>query len=136
MKQSQKLKKRVFLTGATGNWGQYILREFARRADRFDVLALVLPTPRDTPLSASSRTWKISASSLAMSRTTPTVLSYVTETDFVLHTGAVVSPFADDHPELTHAVNVGGARNIIRAIKSQPEPDAIRLVTIGTRSRK
>lgn len=48
MKQSQKQKKRVFLTGATGNWGQYILREFARRADRFDVLALVLPTPKDT----------------------------------------------------------------------------------------
>lgn len=56
----------------------------------------------------------------------------MTGTDFVLHTGAVVFPFADDHPELTHAVNVGGARNIIRAIKSQPEPDAIRLVTIGT----
>lgn len=58
------------------------------------------------------------------------VLASVTGADVVPHTGAVVSPFAD--PELTRAVNVGGARNIVRAIRSPPEPDAVRLLTIGT----
>jgi NAD(P)-dependent dehydrogenase (short-subunit alcohol dehydrogenase family) len=37
-------RRRVFLTGAAGNWGRAILREFAERADEHQVIALVLPT--------------------------------------------------------------------------------------------
>jgi nucleoside-diphosphate-sugar epimerase len=125
-------KKKIFLTGATGNWGQYILREFARRADRFDVLALVLPTPTDTAVIRKFEDMENLSVVFGDVTDYPTVLSCVTGADYVLHTGAVVSPFADDRPELAHAVNVGGARNIIRAVKSQPDPDAVRLVTIGT----
>lgn len=33
---SQK-RRRVFHTGATGNWGQFVLDEFRDRADRFEV---------------------------------------------------------------------------------------------------
>ncbi len=40
-------KKNVFLTGATGNWGRSILREFSERADRFNIVALVLPSKKD-----------------------------------------------------------------------------------------
>ena len=40
-------KRRVFLTGATGNWGRCLLREFAARADRFQVVALVPPSKKD-----------------------------------------------------------------------------------------
>ena len=29
-------------------------------------------------------------------------------------------------------INVGSAENIIRAIKAQPDPDAIKLVSVGT----
>ena len=125
-------KKKVFLTGATGNWGQYILREFAQRADRFDVTALVLPTPKDTAIIRTFEDMKNLSVVYGDVTDYPTVLSCVTGADYVLHTGAVVSPFADDHPELAHKVNVGGARNVIRAVKSQPESDAVRLVTIGT----
>ena len=53
-------RQRVLLTGAAGNWGRAILREFVEHADRYQVVALVL------------------------------------------HVGAVVSPFADEHPELAH----------------------------------
>lgn len=126
------MKKQIFLTGATGNWGQYILREFARRADRFDVLALVLPTPKDTAIIRQFEDMENLSVVYGDVTDYPTVLSCVTGADYVLHTGAVVSPFADDHPELTHKVNVGGARNIIRAVKEQPDPDGVRLVTIGT----
>ena len=132
MKPMQKQKKRIFLTGATGNWGQYILREFAQRADRFDIVALVLPTKKDTGVIGQFT--GVDNLNVVYGDITdyPTVLSCVTGADYVLHTGAVVSPFADDHPELTHAVNVGGARNVIKAVQAQPDPDAVRLVTIGT----
>src|SRR5215207_2118923 len=42
--------------------------------------------------------------------------------DVVLHVDAVVSPFADEHPELAHRVNVGSIRNIIRAVRSPTKP--------------
>jgi nucleoside-diphosphate-sugar epimerase len=62
----------------------------------------------------------------------PFVESCVRGVDYVLHTAAVVSPFADDHPELAHRVNVGAARNIVRAVRQQSDPDAIGVVMVGS----
>jgi nucleoside-diphosphate-sugar epimerase len=125
-------KKRVFLTGATGNMGREVLRELVDRADRFEVVALVLPTARDREAIAEFR----DARSLSIVYGDLTeyddVERCVRGADFVLHTGALVSPAADDHPELTMKVNVGGARNIIRAVKAQDDPDSVGVVMIGS----
>ncbi|KAA9159314.1 NAD(P)H-binding protein [Amycolatopsis acidicola] len=125
-------RRRVFLTGASGNWGRFVLREFARRADRFDVVALVLPTPGDQAAMAEFSgmdTLEVVTGDLT---DYATVERCVRGSDFVVHVGAVVSPFADDHPELTHRVNVGSARNIVRAVRAQPDPAAIGVVGIGS----
>jgi nucleoside-diphosphate-sugar epimerase len=125
-------RKKVFLTGATGNWGREILRELGGRADRFDVVALVLPTKAD--LEVISRFDAMENLTVVRGDLTDyaDVESCVRGADYVLHVGAVVSPFADDHPELAHRVNVGSARNIIRAVKAQPAPDAIGVIMIGS----
>lgn len=60
------------------------------------------------------------------------VLRCVTGADIVLHPAAFIAPAADHDPERAWAVNVGSAQNIVRAIKSQPDPDAVRFVSIGT----
>lgn len=60
------------------------------------------------------------------------VLEAVTGMDYVLHAAAVIPPLADHAPDLAWRVNVGAARHIVRAIKAQPDPDAVRLVNIGT----
>ncbi|GAA1954798.1 NAD(P)-dependent oxidoreductase [Amycolatopsis minnesotensis] len=123
-------RRRVFLTGATGNWGRYILREFAERADRFDVVALVLPGDR-----AAIREFEhVGNLTVVFGDFTDyaTVESCVRGADFVLHVGAVVSPFADDHPELAHRVNVGGVRTIVEAVRAQPDPGAIGVVGVGS----
>jgi len=60
------------------------------------------------------------------------VLRGVTGSDYVLHVGGLVSPLADTMPELTMKVNIGGAENVVRAIKAQKDPNHIRLVYIGT----
>ena len=125
-------RRRVFLTGATGNWGRAILREFAEHADRYQVVTLVLPSPKD--VAAIRRFEEMDNLEVAFGDLTDyaVVERCVRGADIVLHVGAVVSPFADEHPELAHRVNVGSIRNIIRAVRSQPDPAAIGVIGIGT----
>ena len=126
------MKKTVFLTGASGNMGQEGLRFLLHRSSRFNVVALVLPTDKDRQIMepfAGKPALKIVWGDLT---NYDDVLACVTGADYVLHVGAVVSPLADHFPELATKVNIGSARNIIRAIKAQPDPDRIKLVYIGT----
>ncbi len=124
-------RTRVFLTGAAGNWGRFTLNEFRSRADRFDVVALVLPTPGDT---ASIRDYEgMPNLEVRFGDLTDyaAVESCVRGADFVVHLGGIVSPVGDDDPELARRVNVGGMRNIVRAVHAQPDP-SIGVIGIGT----
>lgn len=124
-------RKTILLTGASGNMGQATLVELFQRLDRFQITALALDTPRDRKILAPFQ--KQGLSVLWGDLTCyEDVLEAVTGMDFVLHVGGIVSPYADTRPELTMKVNIGGARNIVRAIKAQPDPDRIKLVYIGT----
>jgi nucleoside-diphosphate-sugar epimerase len=122
----------VFLTGATGNWGRCVLREFAERADRFDVVALVLPTRRDRRVIAEHAGMPNLDVVYGDLTDYAAVESCVRGADYVLHVGALVSPAADDYPELAWQVNVGSARNIVQAVLAQPDPGAISVVGVGS----
>ena len=125
-------KKVVFLTGATGNMG----REAVRRLNaRDDVTLRVLLRPEESNskharLIASNKAIEIVSGDL----TDPhSIETGVRGADIVLHVGGLVSPVADNMPrEIVTAVNVGGARNIVDAIKHVGDPDRTRLVYIGT----
>ena len=111
-------KKTVFLTGATGNMGSATLAELLARSDRFRVRALVRPEERNHAVvkrfernPAVEWVWGDLTSAQDMRQAVEGV-------DQVLHIGGMVSPFADKFPELTMKVNVGGARNIVEAIKA------------------
>ena len=56
----------------------------------------------------------------------------VTGSDYVLHIGGMVSPYADDKPELTKDINVHGAENVVCAIQAQKNKDDIKVVYIGS----
>jgi nucleoside-diphosphate-sugar epimerase len=125
-------RRRVLLTGATGNWGRAALREFAQRADRMSVVAFAMPTERDRAALAEfdgmenlEVVWGDLTDPVAVG-------AAVRDVDVVLHVGAVVSPLADERPELAHRVNVGSMRNIIDAVKALPDPGAVAVVGIGT----
>ena len=42
--------------------------------------------------------------------------------DVVLHLAAIIPPLADKNPELAQAVNVGGTKNVLKAMKAQIHP--------------
>ena len=116
------VKTRVFLTGAAGNWGRAVLDQFRARADRFDVVALVLPEGRD--LEAIRQYEDMTNLEVVFGDLTDpaAVDRCVQGADLVLHIGGVVSPFADERPDLARKVNIGSVRNIIRAVKRQKDP--------------
>ena len=126
-----KRKRRVFLTGATGNMGRAGMEALLERADRYEVVALVLPTRVDRRIIAPyiERGVEVIYGDLTCYGD---VLAGVSGADYVLHVGGMVSPLADAYPELTMKVNVGAAQNIVRAIKAQPDPDQVHLVYIGS----
>lgn len=126
------MKKIIFLTGASGNMGQQTLKELLNRNDRFFVVALVLATPKDKKIMKAyqgNENLKIIWGDLTNYED---VLKGVSGADYVLHVGGMVSPMADYHPELTTKVNVGGAKNIVKAIQAQSNKDDIKLIYIGT----
>lgn len=125
-------RKRVFLTGGTGNWGRCVLREFADRADRIEVTALVLDTPAERARISEFAGMPNLRVVFGDVTSYPTVASCLAGADYVLHVAALVSPQADDDPPLTQKINIGSAANIIRAVQAQPDPAAIGVVMIGS----
>lgn len=129
---AKKRKKKVFLTGASGGMGQETVRQLLSRSDRFEVRALIRPSDTNREIMKefmSEPTFEVVWGDM---KNYDTILRCVTGADYVLHIGAFVSPAADKYPEETLKVNVGSTRNIINAIKAQPNRDEIKLAYIGT----
>lgn len=127
-----KPRKTVFLTGASGNMGREGLKYLLEKRDRFRVVALVLPTKSDRRILSA---WDGDPDLTVVwgdLTNYEDVLKGVTGADYVLHVGGMVSPLADCDSKLTARVNIGGIRNILRAIRAQPDPDRIKLVYIGS----
>lgn len=125
-------RTRVLLTGATGNWGQAILRAFRQRADAFEVTALALPTDKDRAVLAEFADMANLEVVWGDLRDYAVIESCVARVDYVLHIGAVVSPLADERPELARDVNIGSMRNIIKAVRDLPDPSSVAVVGIGS----
>jgi nucleoside-diphosphate-sugar epimerase len=125
-------KKRVFLTGATGNMGREAVRLLVERSDRVTLRILVRPEERDHPLVRRwARTGMVEIQFGDLTEPADVEIG-VRDSDVVLHVGGMVSPQADRFPELTEKVNVGAAINIVNAIRTVDGLDRIRLVYIGT----
>ena len=127
-------KKRIFLTGAGGSMGGAALRELTcpEREGGYEMVVLDLPTARNRrqlqPYADRPGVTVVWGDLTHYDD----VLRCVTGADIVLHPAAFIAPAADHDPERAWSVNVGAAANIVRAIKAQPNPDAVRLVSVGT----
>ena len=125
-------KKTVFVTGVTGSMGGATLRELMMRRERFDIVALARPSAKNRKLLApyaGQAGLRIEWGDLTRYED---VERCVRGADIVLHPAALISPEADRRPEEAWKTNVGSAQNIVRAIRAQPDPDAVKLVCVGT----
>lgn len=124
--------RRIFVTGAAGTWGLATARELAGREGEFQVVALVRPAEVRTRAGRELRRLP-NVRVVAGDVTDPGVVGpCVAEADVVLHLAAVVSPRADDDPDLAWTVNVGGAETIVRAVRSRPDPGSCAVVMVGS----
>lgn len=134
---------RVLLTGATGVWGRATVRllregstgipgETGTGRPDLQVVALARPTPADRRILAEFA--DVPGLTVAWGDVTDedSVTAALRGVDLVLHVAALVSPAADLRPDLAHRVNVEGMRTIIRAVRAQPNPDAIGVIGVGS----
>lgn len=125
-------KKTVFLTGASGNMGFHSFCEFMKHKDKYNLVVLL----RDSEKNRKKFKDYLNHPSVKIVwgdlKNYEDVLKCVTGADYVLHVGGMVSPAADYFPTKTVVTNTTAAKNIVAAVKAQPDPDAIKVVYIGT----
>ena len=125
-------QKIILVTGGTGNMGRVTVE---RLVDQPNTRVRVLVRPEEDRHPLVKRWRKAGRVELASGDLTDfaSVARAVAGADVVLHLGGLVSPVADTLPEaVVSAVNVGGTRNVVEAIKQRPDADHVRLVYIGT----
>lgn len=125
-------KKTVFLTGASGNMGWEGFKQLYAKKNEFNIVVLL----RDSEKNRKKFSAYVNDPSVKIVwgdlKNYDSVLECVTGSDFVLHVGGMVSPAADYYPINTIKTNVSAAKNIVAAVKAQPNPDAVKVVYIGT----
>lgn len=124
------MKKRLFLTGATGVMGTAGLSELFAKRDKFDITVLVRDTKRNRRKMAKyGDAIRIVWGDLMCYED---VLNATSGADYVLHVGGMVSPRADYKPKSVLEVNTTIAENIVKAVKAQSNSDEIKVVYIGS----
>ncbi|MBQ6853664.1 MAG: NAD(P)-dependent oxidoreductase, partial [Peptococcaceae bacterium] len=125
-------KKTVALTGASGTMGFQGFLELYAKKNQFDIVLLLRDSKKNREKFADYM--QDSAVRIVWGDLTnyDNVLDMVTGADYVLHVGGMVSPAADYYPVSTQETNISAARNIVTAVKAQSNPDAIKVVYIGT----
>lgn len=126
------MKKTVFLTGATGNMGWAGFQELLKKKDRFHIRLLARDSGKNRKLLSPYLSDPAVSVIWGDLMDPDAVKAAMSGADYVLHVGGMVSPAADYFPEKTLKVNVGSARNIVDAVKAQPNSDDIRVVYIGS----
>ena len=126
-------RKTIFLTGATGNMGREAVKRIAEARDKFRLRILVRPQERKHSVVRDTQYMNLAEIVWGDLTDATSICAGVKGADMVLHIGGLVSPLADRLPaEVVTSVNVGGAQNIVDAIKAVGDPLTTKLVYIGT----
>ena len=126
------MKKTVALTGASGTMGFQGFLEFYRHKEEFNIRLLLRNSKKNRKKFAKYADDPAVEIIWGDLKCYEDVQKLVTGAGYVLHVGGMVSPSADYYPASTLKTNVTAAENIVKAVKAQPDPDAVKVVYIGT----
>ncbi len=126
------MKKKVFITGASGGMGQQSLKQMIKDRDLYDITILSFDSEKDREALKPYQEYKEVSIKYGNLLDYKLVKECVKEADLVLHLAALVSPAADYHPKKAMEINYGSARNIIQAIFELRQEEKTKLVNIGT----
>jgi nucleoside-diphosphate-sugar epimerase len=114
----------ILLTGAFGNIGEHTLEELLQRGHA--VRCFDMPTKRNEKIARKyGQQIEVAWGDL---RNLQDVAAAVQNQEAVLHLGFVIPRLSvtgvnsEEQPDFAYAVNVGGTRNLLEALKSQPIP--------------
>ena len=108
------MKKTVLLTGSSGAVGSEALKELFKKNEMYNIRTFDLKT---TASRKAVRPFKNRIKTVwGDLRDKNAVIRAVAGADIVIHLGAIIPPLADRLPALAESVNVGGTRNLIRAL--------------------
>ena len=111
---------KVLLTGAFGSLGSLVIGELLDQ--RHSVLAFDVPTKTTKKVARAFDADPNVEIVWGDIRDASQVAALVRRVDAVLHLAALIPPFSETDPERAYAVNVGGTKNILRAIQHADRP--------------
>ena len=126
-------KQKILLTGASGSMGHAAFLELLKRKEEFGIVLLLRPSKKNrkhfskylsykNAVSIQKNTVEYDGLKVVWGDLTnqEDVKKAVDGCSYVLHPAALISPAADHNPKTAKEVNLDGTRNIIAAIKKQP----------------
>jgi nucleoside-diphosphate-sugar epimerase len=125
-------KAKICVTGATGTMGMATLRELINRTDRFDIVAFARPSKNNPKKLASFMSHSGCSVVWGDLMNINDVRHAVSDADYILHMGGMVSPQADYYPQRTLIVNVEGTRNVVNAVLEGSKSETAKFVYVGS----
>ena len=120
------LKKRILVTGAAGAVGLETLKELQRRGNKFEIVAFGKDKKEHRRI--LNNCCNGITAYYGDIRDKQFIDKLATNIDFVIHLAAVIPPLADEFPQLTEEVNLGGTKNLISSLEEK-SPNAFFLYT-------
>ncbi|KPK49935.1 MAG: hypothetical protein AMJ63_15695 [Myxococcales bacterium SG8_38_1] len=112
---------RVLVTGAFGRLGQAGIERLLKEGH--SVLAFDLPNRLNKK---EARRFEGHVHTVwGDIRRSEDIAPCVDRCDAIIHNAGILAPLSEKHPELAHAVNVGGTKNILEAMLRREEPPII-----------
>lgn len=120
------MKKNILLTGAGGNVGIETLKTLLKKKNNYNIRIFDIKTKKNSKrLKPYLKYIQCFWGDITNYND---VLTSVKDTDFIIHTAAIIPPLADNFPKLAKKVNVNGTKNICKAI-NETNPETFLLYT-------
>ncbi|MCM1291797.1 MAG: NAD(P)-dependent oxidoreductase [Prevotella sp.] len=126
-------KTNIFITGGTGTMGMATLKEFASRNNLSTIISvLARPTKKNKKKLMQFSclpNFKIIWGDMLDAHL---IEKCISNTDYIIHLGGIVSPAADYYPQKTLYTNVRSSQILADAVIKSGKNDKIKLVYIGS----